>query len=556
MTINTDENLFTSSLSFTELDALSVSYAKEKFLEYQEYGVIKPACSFNDKVWFTTDEYSNVGLYFNFNKSDYKRYELLFGITFSQFTDFVKTFAISIFGKNVLGSIECTLLDIKHLMKIDVREIWDEKANLRLYSANRLIDFLSLLITDENDENMNYLIESLEFYSMINSNINSSKQRELAPFNSYLDFDDILNDYWNSNISEEDRLFYYPLYIWWKLTAVIPLRPREFLLLERNCLIKDNITGKYTLKLRRNQLKGGENRERFYKIIDAYLTVPQPVPDYIGNIIDIYLKKTQHFDPTDLNTLFVTDPHYRKWNCKKNIKSRFLTYVNLNTILKYFYVEVIKNKYGYKIYYNNEEINHENKEIHYIHLGDARHIAFFNLMEEGANPVTAMLLGGHTNIEMASHYYSNVISFIECKTYRQYRKMISGKTKYQICRVSKLPPIGTPTTLADGTLCYSKEYRNHSEKDCLQAIGPNGELGWCNECTFHRRNENSYFSNDEIFKHHIQKDCKMLLLSIQSVMEEKGNLENIQEAILNLNSSRYSYRAYLEEKLLTEKEDQ
>ena len=175
-------------------------------------------------------------------------------------------------------------------------------------------------------------------------------------------------------------------------------------------------------------------------------------------------------------------------------------------------------------------------------------------MEEGATPVTAMLLGGHTNIEMASHYYSNVTSFIECKTYRQYRKMISGDGKYQISRTDKLPPIGTPVVLSDGTHCHSKHYQNCSEEDCLQAIGSNGEIGYCEECIFHRRSGHSYFSGDDIYKRHIEQDCRMLLLTIQSVMEGKGNPENIQEAMLNLNSSRYSYQSYLEEKLMYETE--
>lgn len=554
MNINLAENLFSSNLNFIELNSLSVSYSKERFLQYQEAGVIKAGCSFEDKVWRTTNEYANIGLYFNFNRFTYKKYEPVFGISLKEFTDYAKAYAISIFGKNVLNSIEYSLLDMKHLMEIDYEDICGENADLRLYSVNRLVDFLSLLVTDENAEKLSYLIESLDSYNAIQSDGANSDPRELAAFDSYLDFDEIINDYWNSNISKADRIFYYPLYIWWTLTAVVPLRPREFLLIERNCLFK-GADGRYNLKLRRNQLKGGVNGELSHRIADAYLTVPQPVPDYLGELIEKYIKETEQYEGTELDTLFVTDPHYKKWGQKKHSDSRFLTYVNMNTILKYFYKEIIQDMYGYTVFYNHNDIDHENKEIHYIHLGDARHIAFFNLMEEGATPVTAMLLGGHTNIEMASHYYSNVISFIECKTYRQYRKMISGDVKYQISCTKKLSPAGTPVLLSDGTYCYSKHYQNRSEEDCLQAIGPNCEIGYCEACTHHRRNGQSYFSGDDIYKRRIEDDCKVLLLAIQSVMEEKGNTENIQEAILNLNSSKYSYKAYLEEKLMNGTEE-
>ena len=555
MNINLAENLFSSSLNYLELDSLSISFAKKQFKVYQKTGVIKTNCSFEDNVWLTTNEYANVGLYFDFNRFAYKKYESVLNLSFDMFIDYTKAYSLSIFGKNVLNSIENTLLDIKHLLEISYEDICGETADLRLYSVNRLSDFLSLLVTDENSEKIDYLTKALDAYASIHTD-SGSDQRELADFDSYLDFDDIINDYWKSNISNEDRIFYYPLYIWWILTAAIPLRPREFLLIERTCLFKDS-TGRYNLKLKRNQLKGRQNGELSHKIADAYLTVPQPIPDSLGELIETYIKETEQYENTELNTLFVTDPHYKKWGQKKHSDSRFLTYMNMNTILKYFFKEVVRDKYGYTVYYDHDNyIDHNNKEIQYIHLGDARHIAFFNLMEEGATPVTAMLLGGHTNIDMASHYYSNVLSFIECKTYRQYRKMISGDVEYKLSHTEKLPPVGKPAALSDGTHCYSDNYKNYSEADCLNAIGPNGEIGYCEECTFHRRNGLSYFSGDDIYKRHIERDCKMLLLAVQSVMDGKGNTENIREAILNLNASKYSYKAYLKEKLMHESEEQ
>ena len=68
------------------------------------------------------------------------------------------------------------------------------------------------------------------------------------------------------------------------------------------------------------------------------------------------------------------------------------------------------------------------------------------------------------------------------------------------------------------------------------------------------KNGLSYFSGDDIYKRHIERDCKILLYAVQSVMEGKGNPENIQEAILNLNASNYSYQSYLKEKHLRGKE--
>ena len=440
MNVTLAENLFLSNLNFIELDSLSVPSAKDRFHEFQRAGVIKDNCTFDDSKWYTTNEYANIGLYFDFNRFSYRKYELVFHLSFEDFTDYAKAYCISIFGKNELISIENTLLDIKHLLNKGYEEVCGEMSDLRLYSVNRISDFLSLLVTDDNAEAMERLISALDFYADIKYGSQKGfNQRELADFDSYFEFDDIIKDYWNSDISPEDRFFYYPLYIWWILTAVIPLRPREFLLTERDCIYK-NSDGRYHLKLRRNLLKGGAGGELSYKISDAYHTQPIPIPDYLGKIIEDYIIETDKYEHTAIDTLFVTDPHYRKWGQHKHSDSRFLTYMNMNTILKYFFKEIVHEKYGYTIVYDNGEVDHENKEIRYIHLGDTRHIAFINLMQEGATPVTAMLLGGHTNIEMASHYYSNVTQFIECQTYRQYRKCICGDVEYKLSHADNLPP--------------------------------------------------------------------------------------------------------------------
>ena len=555
MNVTLAENLFLSNLNFIELDSLSVPSAKDRFHEFQRAGVIKDNCTFDDSKWYTTNEYANIGLYFDFNRFSYRKYELVFHLSFEDFTDYAKAYCISIFGKNELISIENTLLDIKHLLNKGYEEVCGEMSDLRLYSVNRISDFLSLLVIDDNAEAMERLISALDFYADIKYGSQKGfNQRELADFDSYFEFDDIIKDYWNSDISPEDRFFYYPLYIWWILTAVIPLRPREFLLTERDCIYK-NSDGRYHLKLRRNLLKGGAGGELSYKISDAYHTQPIPIPDYLGKIIENYIIETDKYEHTAIDTLFVTDPHYRKWGQHKHSDSRFLTYMNMNTILKYFFKEIVHEKYGYTIVYDNGEVNHENKEIRYIHLGDTRHIAFINLMQEGATPVTAMLLGGHTNIEMASHYYSNVIQFIECQTYRQYRKCICGDVEYKLSHADNLPPADEFKLLSDGGICYSSQYQNGSISDCINVSGPNGEIGYCPECVYYRKQGTSYFSSDDIYKRHIEEDSKTLFLAVQSVMEGKGNTENINEAILKLNSSNYSYKAYLLEKYVHEGEN-
>ena len=156
---------------------------------------------------------------------------------------------------------------------------------------------------------------------------------------------------------------------------------------------------------------------------------------------------------------------------------------------------------------------------------------------------------------MASLYYSNVTQFIECQTYRQYRKCICGDVEYKLSHADTLPPADEFKLLSDGGICYSSQYQNGSISDCINVSGPNGEIGYCPKCVYYRKQGTSYFSSDDIYKRHIEEDSKTLFLAVQSVMEGKGNTENINEAILKLNSSNYSYKAYLLEKYVHEGEN-
>ena len=133
-------------------------------------------------------------------------------------------------------------------------------------------------------------------------------------------------------------------------------------------------------------------------------------------------------------------------------------------------------------------------------------------------------------------------------------KLLSGDVEYKISKFHSLPPVGDSRTLSDGGVCYSSEYHNSSISDCTNVLGPNGEIGYCPDCSYYRNQGISYFSGDDIYKRHIEEDSKTLFLAMQSVMEGKGNPENINEAILKLNSSNYSYKAYLQEKYAHEGE--
>lgn len=90
-------------------------------------------------------------------------------------------------------------------------------------------------------------------------------QRELAEFNAYIRFNSVLREFWEQ-ATREEKLTYFPVYLWWNLTAILPLRPSELIRTPRNCLRTEK--GKELIIIRRSRLKGVDRLS--YRIDDDY----------------------------------------------------------------------------------------------------------------------------------------------------------------------------------------------------------------------------------------------------------------------------------------------
>ena len=525
-----------------------IESAKECFQDYVEKGIILTT-NFEENKWVTTNEYSNVSFVFNLNKFRYKRfYEQVFQLSFDDFLTYLKSFLVLSMEHHVLISLQTFLRDIKRLIKETSWDIDFNVEHIKIYNPSICIDFLSTLPCLEDNE-LTQLIEQLDELLTVSYQLNTKKQRKLAQFQSYFLFNDILNDYWVKPLSDEERLFYYPLYLWWQITAVVPLRPREFLLTQRNCLTEKD--GKYYLTLRRNNLKG-KDKGVSHKISEDYYLTTYEVPFKLASEIINYLELTKDLSSTQLDTLFVTDSHYRKWKRVTGTKNRFLTYSNLNTILKYFFNEVVSQQYGYFVHHINFPNKLDEHEINFIHIGDTRHIAMINLIAEGASPVTAMLLAGHDSVTTSSHYFSNLSQFIECRSYQLYRKLTNSQTSYAISKTQHKYTVNKNYVSLDNKgRCYSPRFAEGDYSDCLKVISSHAELGVCTSCPFYRKAGKDYFSMDKSFKKSIDEEALIVDEAIKRVRRGKGNIEDIGEALLKLKTVSHSYQEYLTEKQLS-----
>jgi hypothetical protein len=171
-----------------------------------------------------------------------------------------------------------------------------------------------------------------------------------------------------------------------------------------------------------------------------------------------------------------------------------------------------------------------------------------NIIAEGATPMVAMMLAGHDNPEMPAHYFSNIANLIECRTYRQYKKMLKGTAAYSISKICEPLRVGKFKIVDDnGGQCFSSLFTEGDFTDCSKASGPAGEIGYCENCTYYRSKGNMFENAAEKYRNQIESECENLDRIVRKVRNQKAEQEEIMQALLNLRNSEYSYQQYLEE---------
>ncbi len=535
-----ENNKFSITFAIPNMDETTIVQARHLFLGYLKNDVIKSS-SFDDDIWFTTDEYSNVNFDFRIKPKDYQYSEYLH-ISIEDFLKYLKTYTICHFGEYALGSLRSTLHSVKQIVTAPVSEINKIMESINSNNIDRIGDFFSMLPLDGREKAINDLLDIIsdayekELYS-------DNRQRTLAAFESYFRFNDILKRFWAESEDLEERLFFFPVWLWWNLTAILPLRPRVFIVTPRNCLKKYG--DEYRLVVRRNNIKGS-SKTKSYKISQDYKINEYNIPEALAKEIEWYIKVTEKYMDNDIHTLLIADPHYMAWERTRPNNSRYFTYMNLRTCLRYFYNEIVMKRYGYNIIYDTElSTLQSERDINYLHLGDTRHLALINLILEGATPMVAMALAGHDNPDMSSHYYSNITKLVECRTYRQYKKMLSGQTAYKLSGPTAHMSVRDFTLLSDGSRCYSSKYKNGDFSDCRKSCGPCGELGFCGTCSYHREKDLNFHDSRELYENRIMNECNNLQEVVRAVRAGKGEPEEITQALMKLKDQEYSYQQYL-----------
>ena len=511
-------NNYSVIVPFTKLDDVSQNEAYKIFNTYKKNRVIFTN-NWDSDVWITNDERQKTNLDFTL-KTDQN---VVLGISKRKLINYMKIYVCYLFGNIALQTIQGIIRELKILClenHLDFELQYglhdDEFFNMLPFENAKLDRLLKYI----------YEFQDLEL---------EKGTRELCNFESYFRFDDLLDKYWIECKNEEEKLFYFPIYLWWKITTVIPERVTEFILTPRNCLSIKN--GKYFIKLRKTILKG-KDKPVSYKIEEDYKIVEYQIPLYIGKEIEWYINKTEKLIDSELDTLFVMNTHYRNFGRSPGINNRYLTINNFNTILKNFYIQIVQNYFGYEVIFDRHSRFLNSNQIQYINLGDSRHLALINIIAEGGSPTVAMLLAGHSDINITMSYADNISKMVDCKAYR----FLNGISGYKISEPIKRLIPKKYVKIGD-TICDSVNTINHDFSDCAKAIGPNGELGYCNNCIHSGKKK-----PDSDPKTVLEERIKYLMHTVEYVRKGKGCVEDILSEFNKISAAKDSYFQYLKEK--------
>ena len=520
---------YSRSMAVFEVDTETLCRAHEIFNEYKTRGIILSG-DFEDMAWTLTDQARNVGLaMLTFEGGTQKSALEWIGCTYLQYINSVKAYIAFNFGELSLASLQ----ELVRVFNKLVAAAFDDAD----FDSGYLNHIKALLqIIPGGNEQRDYVIEELEEKAeRVARKKSKGAQRQLADFASYLRFNDIMESFWES-ADNRQKLFYFPLYFWWNLTAILPLRPMEFLLTPQNCLRNKN--GVDILTVRRTKLKGGMEKIR-YRISEDYDLKEYAVNDGLAGELSRYIKATKDMRRPEIDTLFLQGPHFEYINRSGYPSSRYYTYQMLATSLRYF---------------NQETGSGVDAGVSSIRLGDTRHLAMTNLIISGGSPVICRELAGHSSIDVSSHYYANISNLVECVTLERYRKSkgaaadIYGTPKYPIA----LPP---DKCRVSGGWCVSEAMSDSRIDDCLKVMDGNGHIGVCAACTLYRPDDPGVrfsFLDETSGKAQVDADSRHLIRMVELVRKGLGYDEDIGSALLRLQRSSNHYSKCLWEKHVME----
>jgi len=505
------------ALPLTDVGGDTIKRARSVFDDYKTRSVILND-SYDDDVWSFTNQAHNVNISLVVNSND--SIQDWIGCSIDHYRYCIRAYIVFNLGELELSSLRAI---VNLFNKISVLQA-DDAAEL-IKDANHAVKLLQML--PDGNEQRDAVIAALDENASKYNRDRDSQQRTLAEFQTYLKFNKVMDEFW-TQADAGQRLFYFPLYFWWRLTAILPLRPTEFLLTPRDCLDGN------TLAVRRTRLKGG-GRKIGYRINDDYEVFKYVLNTGLADELRKYIDATAALPDTEISTLFRLAPYCGLQTSVAQGHNRYYTYQHLRNCLRLFYEEIVR----------ESEPNLET-----VNLGDTRHLAMISLISSGGSPTICRELAGHADINTSSHYYTNFSKFVECVTINRFRASKGGEAEIAgIARYALSRPAGAHRV--DGGYCTAPSVKYADVGECLKVMDDNGRIGECTCCGHYYPDIQGLrmeLVNADKGKEQVDSDSKHLIRMIELVRKGIGYSEDIGSAILRLQRSCDRYGKCLWEK--------
>jgi len=448
------------------LDDEVINKSKQQYEAMRSKGIII-ADAYDAMCWRINDEVTQATLNFAIDQLHYIREsEKRLGCTYQQYQTAMRVLITSAYGASIYAlQIMCRAYRYfaNHLaVKTQASSCKNELI---------ILDLLSVLPGDT--EFKARCIDECEDAIAANEfNRSPKQQRTLCTYQSYFRFEYYLDKFWVT-AAEDEKILFFPIYLWWKLTSILPLRPTEFVLTPRHCLVKKDDAA--FLIIRRTKLKGTRFSAEYF-IEKDYRKEEFQVPTAMADIIAQYQKSTEASYISDMDTLFSKTDQFLRLNVVSPNDHHY-SYMNLHQCLNHYYKMILQNKFGLEVIDKGLSTLGAN-EIEFISLGDTRHISMVSLIVSGGNPVICKELAGHDSIEMSSKYYSNIKNFLDVLSFDRYRP-----PDFQVTSNPAELGLSGLTAVNEGH-CESPNVKNKDYQDCISAVDNNGHMMACRSCRY------------------------------------------------------------------------
>ena len=472
--------------------------AKIKFETLKKQGIVMS--DYDECKWTLTDEKNKYTISFDGDLEQLCECCNRAGVSYEKFIADLKVYVVLRFGTCLLGTLRTMVsFIIKETINSDYYTILCIKEDT--YNIARIMyytEFVKLIAPEKKQyiEKCETILVNMRFK---NAELKRNEKHacSLNEFQSYFKFDEIIRDWWNDNDEPEGKYYYFPLYLFWIVTTILPLRVTEFCLLPYECIYQNGEL--YYLIIRRSRLKGSSAvlpKIHSYTIEGDYEKVSYEIPKWLYDEIAKYKNKSENYH-RNYNLLFSLDYMYSHDKHKHKRKAEKETIFDagfLKLLLKDFYVNVISEKYKMIIVSEEELIDRYKQEDGSYELYDdeimmilpkhTRHLAMINLIMRGCNPIMIKEFAGHANEAISANYYGNISKTVRCVTKILYDKNKNRKERKRITNVSTINPLSLfinendAYVEVDAGKCYSHNFLNSDGTDC-RVCGGN-----CRNCRY------------------------------------------------------------------------